>query len=665
MTQQPNPVINLAGTSTKLTNLIALVMKYPLAPALSPLLALTCWLGSGGAVQAQVEVSGRLWHPRVPGGAERVPLTGILCFASRAGAESEPHGFRTWETEPVGWYRLTGIGGAYTLLFTQPADFMRPVVRQNIFTRDGEKVDGLSIVPPFDYASFDASAWDPKAATDYFQTFVARGKSVTAVGFKLAHDGVDGAGPLGQNVRLTIHRRGTGTPETWPQVGSVATVLNVDCGGFKSQAWSAGWNSGEVPLQPGETYAVRLRAEKPGGVLQAFWSPAADPASDCYRLGATNSGWQHRHLWMAVATDSDGLVIPFNKRVHRQFGTFAGFASKWTQTYVARGHSLAGVVLYAAVGGAQPPLSRQRVTVRVRREGPEGPVVGVEKIAIGNGNYTGDASWGVFGAAFAPEEVPLTPGQTYALEFESLENYETLHGFVNIKGQVSDDRPGFNPYRKYAPDAYEPGTAFKGGRERMDFDLDLQVLEHEAPGAGWAQAEVATNLLENGSMEVLTTKALPAGWATFALDPGTRHLGFLEPPAQTNHTASILGGSATGRTADGGYVQRVEGLSRLETYRVSGRIRSTWAVDTQHQCYVGVDSTGQTEDAKAPTIVWSVLPALHGHFVSYRSEPIRPQSQALSVWLRGRTTLTNDYRFRADFDDLSLRQVQTGVPRGQ
>jgi len=58
--------------------------------------------------------------------------------------------------------------------------------------------------------------------------------------------------------------------------------------------------------------------------------------------------------------------------------------------------------------------------------------MGTPKIAIGNGNYTGDASWGVFGAVFAPGEVPLEPGATYAVEFESIENYQTLHGFVNL-----------------------------------------------------------------------------------------------------------------------------------------------------------------------------------------------------------------------------------------
>jgi hypothetical protein len=185
---------------------------------------------------------------------------------------------------------------------------------------------------------------------------------------------------------------------------------------------------------------------------------------------------------MSVATDDDELVIPYNKRVHREYGQFAGFGRKWSQTYVAQGSSLAGVVVYAAVGGTQPPLSRQRVAIRVRRGGPAGPVVGVEKVAIGNGNYTGDASWGTFGTVLAPGEVPLVPGSTYAVEIETLETPETLRGFVNIKGQVSDERPGLNPYRKFPPDAYERGTAYRDGREPVDFDLDVQIIEFRAKG---------------------------------------------------------------------------------------------------------------------------------------------------------------------------------------
>ncbi len=186
---------------------------------------------------------------------------------------------------------------------------------------------------------------------------------------------------------------------------------------------------------------------------------------------------------MAVAGDGDGLLIPYNKRIHAEFHELAGFRAKWAQTYVACGRGLAAAVLFAAVGGTQPPIDRQRVAVRVREGGPGGRAIGIEKIAAGTGNYTGDASWGAFGAAFARSEVPLEPGRTYAIEFETKETPESLRGFINIKGQVSDERPGFNPYKKAPPDDCPEGAAYAGGTEPAAFDLDMQIIEYESAGS--------------------------------------------------------------------------------------------------------------------------------------------------------------------------------------
>ena len=81
-------------------------------------------------------------------------------------------------------------------------------------------------------------------------------------------------------------------------------------------------------------------------------------------------------------------------------------------------------------------------------------------------------------------------------------------------------------------------------------------------------------------------------------------------------------------------------------------------MDPAHKCFIGFDPTGQAEDCDAATVQWTILPPLHGVFVDYSSDPIRPHGEAISVWLRGWTSMTNDYRFTADFDDLSLRRVR-------
>jgi hypothetical protein len=69
---------------------------------------------AAGSVSAQVQISGRLFKERFPGSKDQMPLTACFGFAGLTGSAAEPHGFRTWETEPVGWYRFTGPAGNYT-----------------------------------------------------------------------------------------------------------------------------------------------------------------------------------------------------------------------------------------------------------------------------------------------------------------------------------------------------------------------------------------------------------------------------------------------------------------------------------------------------------------------------------------------------------------------
>jgi hypothetical protein len=632
-----------------------------------------CALGSvllGNITRGQVLFDGRLVSERWPGAQEQMALSAIYCFASLDGPGHESFGFRTFETDPPGWFRISGPPGNYSLLFTQPAHFIRPVVANNLFLRDGEKLLGLRFSPRLDFYSFHEKSWDPRPAQAYFQTFVAKGTSVTGVGFKLATDGIDGFGPGKQNLLVSIHESGMNTPDQWKQIGPTCLVPDVDCGGAKNYIWSAGWNSGEVPLKPGSTYAVQLRAEKPGNTFQAFWRPY-EGAEDCYRVGTNGSGFQHHQLWLAVSADSDGLVIPYNKRVQKQFGTFAGFAGKWSQTYVARGRGLAGAVLYAAVGGAQPPLSRQRVIVRARKGDPAGPVSGLEKVAVGNGNYTGDASWGVIGVAFAPGEVPLEPGATYALEFESIENYETLHGFVNIKKQVSDGRAGFNPYRKYPSDAYENGRSYKEGTEAQSFNLDMQVIEYLG---GVSQPVPAANLVVNGDMQSgavdedplpeaapLRGEAAASGelshWKAFKLEPSTILAHVADQPGTTNLFARIAGGGKSGKRLDGGFSQKIDQLDRFQTYRLSARTRISHVQDWDHQSWIGWDHTGQDQDPKASTVHWAPLGTFHGVWTSFTSEPLRPEKDSISIWLRARTGSAGEFPFKADFNDVQLRLI--------
>lgn len=620
------------------------------------------------SVHAQVTFTGRVRAPRFEGSTDVYEFAAIYVFGSCTGSEAEAIAHRTWEMYPRSWYICSGSSGNYTLLFADPADFMRPILLTNQYGHDGDVLDRV-VSPRLDFACFHETSWDEQPANGYYQPFTASGTSVTHVGFKLAHDGVDGEGPAGQDILISVHRQGSGTPDTWEQVGQTVLAPNVDCGGVKGYHYSAGWNSGEAPTTPGETYAVFLRPASKAGSFQALWRPLDSEDSGCFRVAGEEKGYTGHELWLAVGSDCDGLLIPYNKTVHREYQEFAGFARSWTQTYIAQGRSLASVILYAAVSGTQPSQNRQRVRVVVRDGAPNGPVVGTPKIAIGNAIYTGDASWGTFGLTYAPGEVPLEPGRTYAIEFTSIETWETLHGFTNIKGQGSEPDPGFNPYRKVAPDTCDDGTAWFQGREQRDFDLDMQVIEYAELPRSWSGAVLPENLIDNGDMEKGELADEPAdaiaeGWKPFAVDPGTIHHYLADGQKQDNRILRVIGGGFSGTTVDGGYVQEIDGLSSLETYRLTGKVRCSWPIDARHLVRIGYDPTGQADDPQASTIVWTLLPPTHGVFVPYRTaDPIRPRVDGISVWMRAWTDLPDNYPFRADLDDFALYQVDASIPR--
>jgi hypothetical protein len=607
-------------------------------------LALCAGVLGGQAASPQTVFQGRFEAAVRAGSAERFPITSAYVFASRDGPGAQSLAGRTaheklpWDTAPIGGYRLAGLEGAYTIALSNPGHFARPVLVTNQHGGRGETIE-RNASAWFHDASFEKPAAAPAPAPEHWHRFTARGPSITGVGFLLAGEVTSADQAASRDILVSIHRAGDGPASAREPIGPAVRVPHVDLRGLAPQGigargfpWSCGWASGEVPVKPGEPLAVRLRAESPAAAF--------------------------RPLWVAVAGDGDGLVIPYARRVHREPALTARFAPRWSQTYVARGRSLAAVIAHAACAGEQIPISRQRVAVRVRRGGPDGPVVGVEKIASGTGTWTGDASWGAFGAAFAPGEVPLEPGTTYALELESIETAATLGGFVNIKGVPSGALGGLTPFRRLPEDEDAHGTAYLGGREAMGYDLDWQIVEYEHAAERWSEAVEGPDLLATA-------------WRDFSIEPGTTLERAEDAGAPGGTLLRVAGGGATRQKADGGFLQRVADLSPGETYRLVGRVRSTWAADDVRHCLVGFDPTGQETDPLARSIVWTTLPAVAGELVPYASAPIRPVRDAVSIWLRGRTTAAtaspiavqlDPFAFRAEFAAFELRRAASGPP---
>ncbi len=618
-------------------------------------------------------------------------LGGSWIVSALPGPNQMVRSFKSFEDHPKGWWQFQGASGYYSVFGFNHKEPVRPAVWTGIPIRRAERMRDLRLEMKWDYAMTNESSWDETSAKSYFQIFQAQGTSVTHVGFKLAHDGIDGVGPEGQDIRVEIYdlNHSMNQPLTWTQIGPSQIARNVDLGGVKFQPYQAGWNSGEIPLKPGEYYAVRLTAQQEAHGMQSFLSEQLDPADDsgCWRLGLDEKEWQkiNQNIWLTVDGDGDGLLIPYNIKSSKVFGDFAGFAPEWSQSFIARGKSLAGVALYAAVGGSQPPIDRQKVAVSIHKKFPNGPQTGFTKIASGIGNYTGDASWGAFGAVFAPQEIPLDEGGRYWVSWRTLENEFTLGNFVNIKGLESDGNIGFNPYLR--PD------------DDNDLHLKSAVKNRNHPIAGTLNALIVT--YEKDLFEESTSNVEPVRWrvslkecedpATLLRGPRLSARNLIQPfeesepyvapwrsfslvnqvqfskekrfiqgnrPcwALTVHDGGRFG--KVGGAIDGGWVYTASGLDPHQSYIFTGWIRSSYGPGLNSQVNVGWDESGQGENPDAVTIKWGTRYAMEGLWIPFQSPPLRPIEDRISLWARASSDAGIQFRFSAEFADLRLREIE-------
>jgi hypothetical protein len=116
--------------------------------------------------------------------------------------------------------------------------------------------------------------------------------------------------------------------------------------------------------------------------------------------------------------------------------------TRWGQTFVSHGVSMAGFVCWANSGSAAPVSC----TIRIREEGPDGAVIGPTRTMVGHDCSPGPYvrypdqpgplpghevyyKWSdkdpaavfpdkVFQVAYFPDELPLEPGKSYYIELE-------------------------------------------------------------------------------------------------------------------------------------------------------------------------------------------------------------------------------------------------------
>ena len=343
-----------------------------------------------------------------------------------------------------GYYKVDDLpAGTYSVYVNQPDFFASPKVVSNVQISDGQTTTA-NVDLDVDYSTYFSdiansqwTVWDNNHW--WYQTFKAQGTSVRGVSWRMA--GTD----LYQGDTATIsilEDNGNSDIRNWTPVGS-ATDNQL---GSDSDEWVR-WNSGDVRMTPGTQYAVKVQVT--GG--QAIYKRDKDGQS--YQDGRAydmNGDPQDFDLNITVFTDRDDSVT--HTRRGPKPGDFNGALSdtRWGQSFVASGDSLAAIDLFAAGGDANDYFD---VTWIIREDGPNGPQVGPTKTT--SGAYYA-ISTDLLGVSYNPGEVPLVAGETYYID-------------------VLDTR-NFTPYTQPSWNLYDDGQAFRNG-VATDYDLSMTIVE--------------------------------------------------------------------------------------------------------------------------------------------------------------------------------------------
>ena len=224
-------------------------------------------------------------------------------------------------------------GGTYSILVNQPEFFVRPAVRPHVVIPNTQRII-VNVDIAIDYSTyFDLvnGQWTgPDPA--WYQTYTATGTSVTGVSFVLA-------GTSATTATVSILRdNGDPNPVNWTRVGS-----RQEPGiGSLTDNWVR-WRSGEIPTIPGVRYAVKVEGDN--GNIQPL---KRNKDGNSYVGGrAYNAAGQPQNfdLQYVVFADNDGTIVTMSKRTGG-IGTLEDgfFSTKWGQTFLAHGTSLAAVV---------------------------------------------------------------------------------------------------------------------------------------------------------------------------------------------------------------------------------------------------------------------------------------------------------------------------------
>ncbi len=406
-------------------------------------------------VQGRMNSDGVTGRSATPHGWEQEKIyVGQLGVGFGAGAETLHR-----VPGPPGWFSVSGSyqgsfpGGTYALFTLNFAGRPAFSFRTDLNLPAGSAVvDPVFLTCPAHYSVMyneNYTEWSGEPwiwGTDFYQTFVATSEHITRVATKLAGKGGDHQ-PLTLN--FGVYQTNGGAPSTWPQIGSTRSVFLSGGTDPIIHIFWVPYRSNEMTLIPGQTYAARFwRA--PGSASDSFAIVARSDNNTGYAGGhlySGNTAYTNLDAYAYISGGEPGTVVNYAPLDIQQLSLLT-FGTSFGQTFVASGNSLAGAdITYATGDPAPPPL---QITFKVF-DAPGGTQIGPTKVCYGiTGFYEGKAS-----VIWQQGNVPLTPGQTYFIQWTS---------------------PGANTWRL---NENLPGQAYVGGVAQPSYDLLMSIAEFE------------------------------------------------------------------------------------------------------------------------------------------------------------------------------------------
>lgn len=341
-----------------------------------------------------------------------------------------------------GYYRIDDIpAGLYSIYVSQPDFFASPKLVPNVEVKNNQTMT-VNVDLDVDYASYffpgilEWSEWH----WDWYQTFKATGTSVRGVQWIMAGTG-------GSSARVAIlEDNGDGHVKDWPEVGH----KNKSGLGANSDQWVR-WNSGEIPLVPGKTYAVYIHVD--GGC--AIYKRDKDRNS--YAHGRAYHGHSTDpmpyDLNITVFVDKNDQMVTHTMTASKDWELYGELADRrWGQSFIATGGGLAAVDVFIHSGNDTDDMDiTWKIMAAGRGVGQIGPTKTTKRAYFTPHNH-------LMGVSYSPGEVPLTPGETYIIELTDTQDF---FPFVHA-----------NPHNEY-----EDGQAYRNGVE-TNYDLAMTIMQY-------------------------------------------------------------------------------------------------------------------------------------------------------------------------------------------